>query len=774
MMKMKKLFSAAILLLFSAEVSAQTFFGKVVDTTSAPVGYATVAVISESDSTTLRGCIAKEDGTFSLEAAQNIEYLLQISFLGYRTVTLRSFPADLGTIVLEPKDTVLDEVVVEGRIPVYRTISGGISANVSGTLLGRAGTAEDAIGRLPGVRKKPDGTFEVIGKGEPLVYIDNRKVRDRAELERLSAQDIRRIDLLTNPGAEYDASAGAVIRILTAGAARDGFSFDAGSTVAFAYRTNTSQQMNWSLRHKQAELFGTFRYGLAHSRQTSEADITTFAGNTVSSQRVSSVDISSRQNLTASAGMNYQTESGHSFGAMYEIAYVPQSAMTNRTGTEVRVDGEPYDVWTTVGNAAEKFRPTHRVDTYWAGTFGSLSIGIDADILTGRSSGTETVGEYSAKYEDALLETQDLTANRLYAGKIVLSRQLGSGRLSCGSEYTRTEREARSTGYAPITDGTDDRIVDDNLALFIGYDGSLGKTKINAGLRYEHVTYDFYENGIFCPDESKRYDNLFPTLALNTSLRSVNLTLDYRIRTERPAYGMLQSAVHYGNRLTLLSGTPDLQPTYIQSVELGCRHRNLQVSVRFDNYRNDILFMVEPLEGAPEISINRFGNADRRNELIFSVFFAPALGRWRPELLAAGNTQWFDVPYANGRKSLDGTVFHLKWGNAFTLPADFLLRIDGCWDSSGYRRNQRLISSGYVDASLNKNFANGKWNIMLEVNDLFHSVRSAFRQYDLQNTKYRATKGCTRQVKFTLRCKFNDNNSRYKGTGAGTDEMRRL
>lgn len=736
-MKMKKRLLTLLPLLLSLHVSAQTFTGKVVDEHSSPIGYATVILLSGEEAQPVCGCVTGDDGAFSLDAAAEREYLLRVSFLGFATFSCRSLPADLGTIVLVPDETVLDEEVVQGRVPLYGPIAGGISANVSDTVLSRTGTAGDAIGHLPGVRRKPDGTFEVIGKGEPLIVIDNRKVRDRSELDRLPSDAIRRMELLTSPGAEYDASVGAVIRIETVAADRDGFSFGVDSSVDFTCRTNTSQQLDWDFQRGKTELFGSFRYDLSHDRARSESDITTFAGS-VWNQTVASVDRSETQRLYGRIGLNYEANPRHSFGILYELTSVPASSMSNETRTEVRVDGAEYDVWNTFDTAVGRSRPQHHLNAYWSGAFGPLSVAFDADALLGCDTGSESVREYGANSRPVTLDTEERTETGLYAGKILLSLPVGGGRVSAGSEYTHTRRRACSTGYAGVLAGTDDRIEDRNLALFLGYDAAFGKVELKAGLRYEHVIYDFYENDVWSPDESKRYDNLFPILSLHGAIGQVRLSLDCRIRTERPAYEMLKSAVHYGNRLTCLSGTPDLQPTRIRSVELGGRYRDLLVSVGFQNCRDDICFVAEPLEPGSEVSVNRFRNLDRRNLLVCSVSFSPSVGRWRPEWSVSGNTQWLDLPHLNGSKSMNGTVFLLQWGNAFLLPANFLLRIDGEWMSPGCDRNQRQRSSGFVSVSLNKEFSGGRWSLMLEANDLFRTRRTASWQYDLQNLEYRA------------------------------------
>ena len=91
-----------------------------------------------------------------------------------------------------------------------------MSMTVENTLLSKLGTAEDVLARVPGIIKKQDG-FEVFGKGEPLIYINGRQMRDVSELDRLKSEDIKSVELITTPGARYDATVRAVVKIRISG-----------------------------------------------------------------------------------------------------------------------------------------------------------------------------------------------------------------------------------------------------------------------------------------------------------------------------------------------------------------------------------------------------------------------------------------------------------------------------------------------------------------------------------------------------------------------------
>ncbi len=770
---MKNALLTAFLLIFTVSSKAQFFTGKVVDQDSVPIGYATVALLSDQDSTLIQGDITGKDGTFSLKVPENKPYKVQVSFVGYGTYTTESRPRDLGIILLRLQDMVLKEAVVKGNLPTHKTISGGITTRISNSVLSKVGTANDVIGHLPGIQKKIDGTFEVIGKGTPLIYINNRKIRDVSELRKLKSDEIQQIDLITNPGADYDAGTGAVLKIKTDRSSGEGFGIDVTSAVDYAYKTNTEQQINLNYQRRGWEISGAFRYALAHTKETAVTDIATHV-DTLWNQSAQSTDRSKTQSLFGQLGINYTFNPRHSLGAMLELTSMPRYHVYNHNVTDVFADGKPYDVWNTYDTSAERTYPTYHANAYYTGTIGQLSVDFNADLLFGKNKEEEYVQERSTNYEDYITNTREWARNRLYAGKLVLSYPLGEGKLAAGSEYTYTHRRASSTGYDMVIDATDDKIEDKNLAFFLGYDGTWGIVNANAGLRYEHVIYDFYENGQFKADESKVYNNFFPTLSLNLPFGATRLALAYRIRTVRPAYEMLKSSTHYGNRLTYLSGTPDLQPTYIHSVELSDTYKSLRLAAGFNHYKDDIFFSIEQYAADPKVSINKFRNVSSRNEMVFSASFSPTIGFWKPEWTAFSNTQWLTVPVFDGFKELDGTAFRLKWGNAFTLPAGFLLRVDGNWDSTGYYQNKRLRSAGAVNASLYKELGLGEWSFLLEGNDLFHTLRDASFEYDKNTQEYRSTKDNTRQVKLTIRYRFNHRQSQYKGTGAGADERQRF
>ena len=130
---------------------------------------------------------------------------------------------NIGTVTLQPETFMVKGVEVKGEIPQYKMAQGGMTVDVQHSILHDIGTADDLLSMIPMVQSK-DGKFEVLAKGEPEIYINNKKVRDPSELKQLKSVDIKSVDVITSPGAKYNAEVNAVIRIKTLKAQGDGLS----------------------------------------------------------------------------------------------------------------------------------------------------------------------------------------------------------------------------------------------------------------------------------------------------------------------------------------------------------------------------------------------------------------------------------------------------------------------------------------------------------------------------------------------------------------------
>ena len=156
----------------------------------------------------------------------------------------------------------LGEVVVKSRLPKTKLKGNSMVTRIKGSVLAQSGTAQEMLAKVPGMTAKGE-ELEVLGKGTPIFYINGRKMRDKEELKRLRSEEIASVEVITNPGAQYDATISSVVRIKTIPKEGDGFGFDLNTGLNQDLRfgeSDPSAQLNLRYRHNNLDLFGMVNY----------------------------------------------------------------------------------------------------------------------------------------------------------------------------------------------------------------------------------------------------------------------------------------------------------------------------------------------------------------------------------------------------------------------------------------------------------------------------------------------------------------------------------
>ena len=129
-------------------------------------------------------------------AEEGIPYLIRVSYIGYKTEVQPCHPT--LTFHLLPDTQLMQEVTISARRPMIEVGPNGLKANVAGTSLARMGSAAEMLPHLPFVTGH-NGEYNVMGCGSPVIYINNKKVRDMTELDRIRANEILSAEVITLP-----------------------------------------------------------------------------------------------------------------------------------------------------------------------------------------------------------------------------------------------------------------------------------------------------------------------------------------------------------------------------------------------------------------------------------------------------------------------------------------------------------------------------------------------------------------------------------------------
>ena len=763
-------------LLATFALRAQSLTGKLIDENNQPLPYANIVLLSLPDSAFVAGVVSGDDGTFTLNATCQ-DKLIRISSIGYATLYKECTGQDLGIIRLQPDAQMLGEVVVKAELPKVRLKGDAQVTTIQGSILEQAGTGNDLLNKLPGV-SADEGTVNVFGSGAAEIYINGRKMRDAAELDQLESDNIRRVEVVRNPGARYDAEVKAVVRIYTKRPQGEGFGVNNRFRTQYQYGWNVLDQLNVNYRKGGFDL-GAMLFGSKTEREDNKSLIQeTFLDKTWRQES----DLRTggdRRNISAMLSLNYQFNDQHSVGARYDYDRTPHSWWDVDMRTRVMQDGTPYEDNTSQGWQSLP-GTSHTLNVYYNGQAGDWNIDFNADGLWSYDKTLQDMLErYTTTGED--LQEQNVTTynkdeNTLYAAKLVISRPLWEGNLSFGGEYTYTDHETVYRNEQGILADDNSNIKENAASAFLEYSRAFGPVQAQAGVRYEHITSDYYEGGVYMDDQSRTYDNVFPTLALSVPVGKAQLSLNYSGSIYRPGYWMLRSNITYINRYTYESGNPLLQSSIIQRLSADASWKWIYFNARYTHIRDFVIQQTGAYsEDNPSISLLTYLNKGDADKLFLTLSLSPTIGPWSPQLTLMLLQQWYMVDMPDGtRKNFNSPMGSFSWRNNFRLPWGLLLDVDASLDTPGDNENAHINNIPWsLDFSLRKSFLGERLSLQLQGRDLFSSSDNDVTLFS-GNRTMRLDQQTRRVFTLTLRYKFNPAKSKYKGTGAGQEQRNRM
>ena len=749
---------------------AQNITGKVVDAKGEPLSFANVVLLNRTDSAFVKGAVSGEDGSFTIDSSCN-GGIIKVSSVGYKTICMDCKGENVGVITMTEDSKMLGEVVVKSSRPVTAIKGNALVTTVANSQLSHAGTANDVLRQVPMVTGR-DGNFEVFGKGTPLIYINGRVVQDKNELAQLNSQDIKNVEVITNPGAKYDASVKSVIRIRTKSPQGEGFGGTILSQNGFRRYFVSMEQANLKYRTGGLELFTNLNYygGKFYSHQFTDMET---KSSTTWLQNLETVDCMKNSEFFGKFGLSWMINEHHSVGAYYMNGVALQKTNSDYSSTSY-ADGNLDDEISTIGFERVNTVPKHHANIYYNGEIGKLGIDFNMDYMWRKKRDTTDQSETDKSEENKLVASTSISHSRMLAEKLVLSYPLWKGQIEVGNEYTNSQMLNDFNINLSNVSNANTKSDEKNMAGFLSFNQQFGNVGVEAGLRYEHVKYRYTEDGQLLEDQSKNYNNVFPSLSVSAEIGKTQWALSYTSKMQRPSYSALDGTVSYVNRLTMASGNPYLSPAKIHSVELMGAWKQFFAKVSYEYKKDAIITTTKPYSDDGEVKLLTRENTPKIQELQVFVGAQFKIGIWQPVINAGLIKQWFTGEYLGERKSFDNPLGTVQFQNAIHLPGDIWLNVDMAWNSKGNKENMKLYSSSYLNAKLYKSFCKDRFSLSLEANDIFNKSNPDVLFYNKDVTLWQNTTSDSRSLLLTLQYNFNTSRNRYKGKGAGNTEINRF
>lgn len=754
---------------------AQSITGKIVDEQGNAIQFANVAMLQSKDSVFVKGVVSDENGSFILNTPHQ-NGIIKVTCIGYRTVFLNVTDDNLGVIVLKEESMTLGDVIVKSSLSKSKLKNGAVITTVAGSILEKTGNIYNLLDRIPNVTTQ-NGKINIFGIGEPVIYINGKKVRDNTELDRLNPDEISTVEVKQNPGAQYASNVKAVIRINTKKRTKDGFGFE---TRTFGKNDENSriggyEQLNINYQKKGLETFTVLKIKDAESSIKQDLVQNTYVDNVWHQRNDIKGSIRNRQ-LYCGLGVNYQISNNSFIGASFNFNRMFNKAVSNIATTIYK------DYAFTEESASDIAKPGNMSlassNVYYMGKIGIVDINFNTDWLWDKDfskvNTLERYQEYGGDWQDKAVHTKTNTKNELFASKLTLTLPFWKGQLSFGGEYSNTNRNS-SYDVQPmgLLDKQDNRIKEGMASVFCDYTRKFGQLRVLAGIRYENTDFNYYEEGKRIPEQSKRYGNLLPSLSLSLPVGKTQMQLSYGATIKRPSYYDMRSGIGYDNRYTYESGNPFLVSEISRNINYMVSYKWLMAEGIYTHVSDPIVMLTQSYKDNPNIALIQNVNWKPYNRIGASLSASPKFGIWHPSLRFHFFKQWFDME-THGGHGLDNPKITVRFDNTIdtkfcTISLLLTAQTKGDDETSYMYRN--YFSS---NLSIYKSFLKGKMVVFFYANDLLGTGNMHSKMYSGSMREIIHHDYSISEYSLTIRYRFNVAKKKYKGTGAGQSQKSRM
>lgn len=769
-----------ILLLFlvvSATTAAQTTFrGTLANPDQKPVSDANIILMSLPDSTLVKGAISNGHGSFELPNPTNSKkVLIKITHLEYQEEVLSPTSSNLGTIVLIPTSNELDAVVVTARRrPILEQKGTRISTNVAQSTLQKLPNTDMLLNFLPGVSTSyTGGGFEVFGKGNPIFYINNRRVRNLDEVYQLSPKDIERIEMETQPGAAFDNTVGAVIYIILKKKPGDGLSGAAENTFYF-FKKGIMDETWLSLNYRKGKTdwftsisndnhFNQEDYNVAQ-------DLQVFTQNNQWRVLNDETHQNQHKNIKTKIGFAHEFSEEHSLGMSIRGSIIPFSGHNFSTQETTTYKNQ---LLTAQGrNEYDQFEQDKKlsVNAYYEGKLTDvLKMQTDVDYIGLRSDNTSDIVEHNLLNTTSRnVHTHSDVISDWWGLKTTFFQQLGKGTLGYGVEVSNLHRtENYQDNVLSAFNAKNNETRSD---AFLSFSYPIKKVNLKLGTRYEYADFDYYENEQKSEAKSKTYRDWLPNVSVAFPWEKTQITFSYARKIKRPAFHDLSDYNSYVSSFLYNRGNPYITPQLTDEWNTLATYGPVSASVTYSHIHKGI-YADYQLSSINSDAVERIlRNYDDFSLLKSTLNAQKQIGKWMPKL-----TLSYEKPFADKVFYKSEGFFSVEWMNQITPSENWLFLVMLLYKSKGSMQEAYIykpVSGVFVGAV--RTFFHQSLSVYAVASDFYNGLNRHDRIQNPYISNSTARNYSNFSFKIGVGYTFNTTQSKYKGKEISEEENNRM
>ena len=719
--------------------------------TNTTLPYATVSVsTAEKPTVYLKRLASGVKGDFELTLNKAGNYLLSFESVGMNklvknfSITSNQTKFDLGKINMVSSDQKLAGVTVVANKPLVKVDLDKISYDTKSDPESQSTNVLEMLKKVPMVTVDGEDNIQVKGSANFKVYINGKPSNMTATnpsqvLKSMPASSIKSIEVITEPGAKYEAEGvGGIINIVTekamagyTGNVQAGADSRGGYNGGFYFSTKTGKlgltaNLNYNNRSDPGRTSTVYRESVSgiggkylNQGIASDNRYHFFYGNLEASYEIDSLNLIS---LTVGGhnGGNHSKVNGISVSSdELRDTLNAFSQYTDSKGTwggeELSLDYQrsfkkPDKLLTfsyKLGNTP------NNTDNYSKAT-GILNYPDSEQKIKSNASGNEHT--FQVDYTEPFNKIHVMELGAKYILRLNNSDNL----------YQNYDDATNAWVDTPGRNTNDMKHTQHILGVYGSYTLKLEKLSIKGGLRYEHTNsiVDFSQNPTL--DFKVPFDNVVPSVSASYKLtQTSNLRLSYNQRISRPGIWYLNPFYDDTNPLAISQGNPDLKPEVDNSFSLN--YGNFSPKVNFNanlytSFTNNSIEDVSKLlsSGATYTTYENIGYVNNTGLYIYGSWQMNKIVKWNCN--SSVNYSKYKTNDGSGLEN-HGMRYTFSGGAQFTLPSDFKLNLNGGYYSSGVSLQGTNPSFHYSSLSFGRDFFAKKLNVTMRIQDPFESTK---------------------------------------------------
>jgi iron complex outermembrane recepter protein len=741
-----------LFIIFHANAQSITVTGKVMTENGQPVPFASVVILK--DTVTIAGKIADENGSFLLQLEHAGAYTIRITHAAYKElVQTMEANATSGPITFTLKTTgnALNTVTVTAKKAFITRKIDRVVMNVQDNAIATGKSSLDLFRMAPGVFVN-NGNISINGVWGTRVMVNGRMLNLQGDdlknyLSNLRSNDIKSIEIIAHPPAEYDAEgSGGIINIVLKKNSTSGLSGYAGADYSIGLGKYPGYLPYLSLNYRKNKI--GLSAGYTYDRQKQFEEITqdrTFTdGGLYHSTSFSSIeqnthkvkfgatyDINSKQYLA----IDYTGQFGwnrDSTGSLTNIIYPANPKNTFSSGifptySKTNFSNIGLNYSATIDSLGSKF------------TFTSDYTYNDRKSNSGTFS--QTVNGNNTLLADTAFNFLYPSIARIFTADAKFNKVFKHGPgITVGGKTTITDINNKNA-YEVYNNGVwnNNTIAGFNykynekiIAGFVNISGSAAGMEYKLGVRGEQSNISGQLTESQDTTINRNYFNLFPSVFIKKDLdkkQQHSLSLAYNKRIKRPSYFELNPYKYFIDNYSVITGNPFLSPQFTNSVELGYTlKKQYYFGISYAHTKDVINQLVESSPDLNEMTILR-KNTGNNTVYTGTIAIPVTIASWwnTSNNLLLTHTQSVG-PEFNIKKA----SFILQTEQEISLPNDIGVNLNAYYSPHIVEGNIVTGRVASVDIGLQKKLWHNNLTAKAAVSDIFYT--SNFRATTYYNT----------------------------------------